>query len=199
MYNYLVTNCGASVTATPTGCPDPTGQLRAQGIGGPRPTSGYVPVGFMLDPRTTGYDTLDVRRPGTFEKDVEGTFVLAFADLVYDRDPRLHDQEPALFDSMDQSKTSETPSGGKQDVYAIENKLTVTRRITQVPAWLGVNALASLNARRNLLDGLPVWWRLRFHPQRCDVPVGCPGSQYGLRASIRERGLSQRRWCALDQ
>lgn len=148
MYNYLLANCGGSVTATPSGCPDPTGTLRAQGIGGPRPTSGFVPVGFMLDPRTVGYDTLDVRRPGTFEKEVEGTFLLAFADLVYDSNPDFTIKNQLFFDSMDQSKTSETPSGGKQDVYAIEEKLTITRRLTALPEWLAINSLASLNFRR---------------------------------------------------
>src|SRR5690606_13477696 len=42
MYDYLVANPEA----------DPTGLLRAQGVGGPLPVSGYVPVGMVLDPRT---------------------------------------------------------------------------------------------------------------------------------------------------
>jgi hypothetical protein len=48
---------------------------------------------------------------------------------------------------MDQYKLSEQPGGGKQDVHVMENKFTVTRRLTNVPGWLAVNTLASANVR----------------------------------------------------
>ena len=35
-----------------------------------------------------------------------------------------------FYDSMDQHKLSEQPGGGKQDVHVMENKFTVTRRLT---------------------------------------------------------------------
>ena len=69
MFNYLVSACGGR-TGTTASCPDPTGLLRAQGSGGPRPTSGFVPIGMVLDPRTVGYDTLDMRRNAAFEREV---------------------------------------------------------------------------------------------------------------------------------
>lgn len=153
MYNYLVDSCGGSATATPAGCADPTGLLRAQGIGGPLPTSGFVPVGFVLDPRTVGYDTLDLRRAGAFERELEGTFVLAFADLVYDVNPDFTIKNQLFFDSMDQFKVSQQPSGGKQDVYAIEDKVTVTRRVTKLPQWMRMNALGSINFRQTKSTG----------------------------------------------
>jgi iron complex outermembrane recepter protein len=153
MYNYLVTSCGGSATASPTGCADPTGLLRAQGIGGPRPTSGFVPVGFVLDPRTVGYDTLDLHRAGAFERELEGTFVLGFADLVYDANPDFTVKNQLFFDSMDQFKISQQPSGGKQDVYAFEDKVTVTRRLTKLPDWLRVNSLGSINFRETKSTG----------------------------------------------
>lgn len=153
MYNYLVASCGGSVTATPSGCADPTGLLRAQGVGGPSPTSGYVPVGFVLDPRTVSYDKLDLRRAGAFERDLEGEFLLGFADLIYDENPDFTIKNQLFFDSMDQYKLSEQPGGGKQDVYAFEEKLTVTKRLTALPGWLRVNSLASLNFRQTKSTG----------------------------------------------
>src|SRR5690606_41097987 len=54
LYDYLVAHPEA----------DPTGLLRAQGVGGPLPVSGYVPIGMALDPRTVGFDRLDPRRTG---------------------------------------------------------------------------------------------------------------------------------------
>ena len=38
-----------------------------------------------------------------------------------------------FYDSMDQYKLSEQPGGGKQDVHVMENKFTVTRRLTSTP------------------------------------------------------------------
>lgn len=153
MYNALVASCGGSATATPSGCADPTGLLRAQGIGGPTPTSGYVPASFALDPRTVSYDKLDLRRAGTLERELEADLILGFADLIYDDNPDFTVKNQLFFDSMDQYKLSETPSGGKQDVYAFEEKLTVTKRLTALPGWLKVNSLASLNFRQTKSTG----------------------------------------------
>lgn len=170
MYNYLVASCGGSTTAAPAGCADPTGLLRAQGIGGPRPTSGYVPVGFVLDPRTVGYDKLDARRAGAFERELEGTFVLAFADLVYDVNPDFTVKNQLFFDSMDQSKISRQPSGGKQDVYAVEDKITVTKRLTSAPEWLKLNTLGSINFRQTKSTGYR--YGGDFGSTRTDVMAG---------------------------
>ncbi|HEY0962038.1 MAG TPA: TonB-dependent receptor [Pseudomonadales bacterium] len=137
LYDYLQANPEA----------DPTGALRAQGIGGPVPSSGQLPVGFALDPRTVGYDTLDPRRSGAFEKELQADLLLFFADLVYDVDPDFTMKNQFFFDSMDQFKNSEQPGGGKQDVLVMENKFTVTKRMLDLPDWLAVNTLASLNYR----------------------------------------------------
>jgi hypothetical protein len=126
---------------------DPTGALRAQGAGGPLPSSGQVPVGFVLDPRTVGYDTLDPRRSGAFEKELQADLLLFYADLIYDVDSDFTMKNQFFFDSMDQFKNSEQPGGGKQDVMVAENKFTVTKRLSNVPDWLEVNSLASINYR----------------------------------------------------
>jgi iron complex outermembrane recepter protein len=137
MYDYLVAHPEA----------DPTGALRAQGVGGPRPTSGFVPVGMVLDPRTVGYDTLDLTHSDSFERDLEAKFLMGFVDLVNDVDENFTMKNQLFYDSMDQFKLSEQPGGGKQDVHVMENKFTVTRRLTGVPDWLAVNTLASANVR----------------------------------------------------
>jgi iron complex outermembrane receptor protein len=137
MYDYLVANPDA----------DPTGHLRAQGAGGPLPTSGFVPIGMVLDPRTVGYDTLNLRRADSFERDLEAKFLMGFVDLVNDADENFTLKNQFFYDSMDQYKLSEQPGGGKQDVHVMENKFTVTRRLPDLPEWLDINTLASANVR----------------------------------------------------
>jgi iron complex outermembrane recepter protein len=143
MYDYLVAHPEA----------DPTGLLRAQGPGGPLPTSGEVPLGFVLDPRDVGYDTLDLHRSAAFEKESQAQFVTAFFDLIYDTDPGFTIRNQLFFDRMDQHKNSNQPFAQQQEVYAIEDKLTVTRRLERLPSWLRVNSLASFNVRRTVSSG----------------------------------------------
>lgn len=143
MYDYLVANPEA----------DPTGLLRAQGVGGPLPNSGYVPVGFVLDPRTVGYDKLDERRGGAFERELQADLVLGFFDLVYDMDPNFTMKNQMFYDSMDQYKISEQPGGGKQDVEIFENKFTVTKRLMNLPQWMQMNTLGSVNYRHTEATG----------------------------------------------
>jgi iron complex outermembrane recepter protein len=143
MYDYLVAHPEA----------DPTGALRAQGAGGPLPRSGYVPIGLVLDPRTVGYDTLDLRRASAYEKELRAEFVTAFFDLVHDSNPDFTIKNQLFFDSMDQFKHSNQPFGQLQDVRVIEDKLTITKRLTGLPAWLHVNSLGSINVRNTVSKG----------------------------------------------
>ena len=153
LYNYLVTSCGPAPPPGANGCADPTGLLRAQGVGGPVPNSGYVPIGFALDPRTVGYDTLDLRRPGAFEREIEANFLVGFLDLIYDDDPSFTLKNQLFFDNMDQFKVSEQPSGGKQDVTVVADKLTATYRWRHLPTWLRMNSLGSLIVRSTRSSG----------------------------------------------
>ncbi|AOS45713.1 Ferripyoverdine receptor precursor [Lacunisphaera limnophila] len=137
MYDYLVANPAA----------DPTGLLRAQGVGSPLPTSAQLPIGFVLDPRTVGTATVDYSRASAYERDLEAEFIVGYIDLIYDRDPDFGFKNQLFFDSQDQYKVSNTPSGGKQDVYVIENKFTMTKRFTRLPDWVEVNSLVSANVR----------------------------------------------------
>jgi outer membrane receptor protein involved in Fe transport len=124
MFDYL--------TAHPEA--DPTGLLRAQGVGGPLPGSGQLPVGFGLDPRTVGTTSIDYRRANAYERELEAEFIVGYFDLIYDRDPDLTFKNQFFFDSQDQYKVSNTPSGGKQDVYVMEDKATLTKRFTNLPS-----------------------------------------------------------------
>ncbi|HEY0962039.1 MAG TPA: TonB-dependent receptor plug domain-containing protein [Pseudomonadales bacterium] len=132
---------------------DPTGLLRDQGAGGPLPASGIVPLGFALDPRTVGYARFDPRRAGAYERSVRADFLLGFFDLVHDSDPDFTLKNQLFFDSMDQAKLSEQPGGGKQDVRVFENKFTLTRRWRDVPPWLQVEGLVSINLRNTIASG----------------------------------------------
>ena len=146
LYDYLVVHPEA----------DPTGTLRAQGVGGPTPVSGYVPVGMFLDPRTVGYDSLDLNRATAFERDLQAQFWTAYYDLVYDTDPDFTVRNQLFYDSMDQYKVSNQPVSQKQWVYVWEDKLTVTKRFSQLPSWLRFESLASVNFRDTVADGYHV-------------------------------------------
>lgn len=131
---------------------DPTGRIRAAGaLGtGPLPISGSVPIGFALDPRTVGYTKLtdyQRRRASAHERELRAKFLTLFADLVYDRDPDFTMKNQLFFDSIDQYKKSNQPLYLTQDVWVAEEKFTVTKRLTELPSWLALNNLASINVR----------------------------------------------------
>jgi iron complex outermembrane recepter protein len=143
MYDYLVAHPEA----------DPTGALRAQGPGGPQPISGHVPVGMFLDPRTTGFDTLDERRATAFERELEARFLTLFCDLVYDTNPDFTIANQLFYDRMDQFKASDQPFAQDQRVYVIEDRLTATRRLARLPAGVHARVLAAVNYRKTVADG----------------------------------------------
>lgn len=154
LYDYLVASCGPAPPAGSNGCADPSGVMRAQGIGGPVPASGFVPLGFALDPRSTGYTSpIDPRRAGAFEREIEARYLVGFLDLIYDSDPNFTLKNQLFFDSMDQYKLSEQPSGGKQDVVVIADKLTATYQLPLRSDWMRINALGSIIARSTRSTG----------------------------------------------
>jgi outer membrane receptor protein involved in Fe transport len=141
MLNYLVAHPEA----------DPTGLLRAQGAGGPLPMSGQLPVGFVLDPRTVGYVQLNDeqrRRASAHERELSAQFLTFFADLVYDVNPDFTMKNQLFFDSIDQYKISNQPIYLQQKVWVLEDKFTLTKRLHDLPSWLKVNTLGSVNVRR---------------------------------------------------
>ena len=147
MYDYLVANPQH----------DPTGLLRAAGPGGPLPLSGYIPLGMMMDPLTIGYDTLDLHRAAAFEREQDAKIVTFFADLVHDRNDDMTVKNQFFFDYIDSYKLSDMGLYGPRDTYAIENKITLTKRLPAewLPRWMTVNSLASVNYRltNTVIDG----------------------------------------------
>jgi outer membrane receptor protein involved in Fe transport len=143
MYTYLAANPAA----------DPTGLLRAQGVGGPQPISGAVPVGMILDPRSITGTEFNSRRSAAFEKELKAEFITAFADLIYDRDPQFTLRNQLFFDAMHQYKSSNQPFSQVQDVHVLEDKLTVTYQLPRLPSFLRVNSLFTVNARTTVSEG----------------------------------------------
>lgn len=142
---------------------DPSGLLRAQGVGGPRPQSGYVPAGMALDPSTIGFTTLDLHRAAAFERELQANFLTLFADLVYDEDPDFTVKNQLFFDGMDQYKASNQPFSTTQTVFVIEDKFTITRRMHSLPSWLRANALLSLNYRDTVSRGRSLFGDFSTH------------------------------------
>ncbi|MDR3415312.1 MAG: TonB-dependent receptor plug domain-containing protein [Nevskia sp.] len=128
---------------------DPTGQLRVQGAGGPLPISGHLPAGFVLDPRTVGYTQVNWHRNGAFERRQDADVWLYYFDLIDDANPEFTTKNQVFLDNLTQTKDSYLPYGEFLDMHALEDKLTVTRRVPALllPAWLHVDGSGSLRYR----------------------------------------------------
>lgn len=132
---------------------DPAGTLRAQGIGGPVPLSGAVPVGMALDPRSVHYGTLDPHRSPAYERKLDALFATAYLDLIDDSDPGHTWRNQLFFDGMDQYKTSNQPFSQVQKVFVIEDKVTMTHRPDWQPGGLAISTLATANVRDTVSQG----------------------------------------------
>lgn len=132
---------------------DPGGWLRAQGIGGPVPISGQVPVGMVLSPATVSMGTFNTRRSTAFERDINARFFTAYADLINDDDPLHTVKNQLLMDYMDQYKSSNQPYSQEQRVLVVEDKLTMTRQLQMAPHWLHANLLLTANLRDTVSSG----------------------------------------------
>jgi iron complex outermembrane recepter protein len=143
MYDYLVAHPEA----------DRTGLLRAAGPGGPLPISGAVPAGMTLDPASVHYSRLNPRHSAAYERDSQARFLTAYLDLAYDQDPDFTVRNQLFFDSMNQYKLSDQPLWQIQNVSVLEDKLTLTRRLGNLPTWLRVNSLFSVNLRNTVSSG----------------------------------------------
>jgi iron complex outermembrane receptor protein len=138
----------AYLNANPTA--DPTGLVRAAGaLGtGPQPSSGQVPIGMALDPRTTGYATLDLHRAAAYEREQHAEMTTAYIDLINDSNPDFTYKNQLFFDQLDQFKISQQPGCCKLRSNVVEDKFTITKQLSQyMPGWLRVNSLASANVR----------------------------------------------------
>lgn len=143
MLNYLnspegllVANCAAADV------------MRSMPAGGPVPTSGQLPVGFVLNPCTVGTTEVDPRR-GPYEQEQDAQLMLVFMDMVYDTNPDFTVKNQFLYDRLESFKNSHLPYGERQSIWRWEDKITVTKKIPgeKLPDWLSINSLASVNHR----------------------------------------------------
>lgn len=118
---------------------------------GPTPISGAVPNAFFLNPCTVHYTQLSDgqrQRATAHERELHAVLGYAYIDLIYDENPDFTMKNQIFFDTIDQSKESNQPLWLNQDVTVFENKFTLTKRLTNLPHWLNLNALGSVNVRR---------------------------------------------------
>lgn len=140
LYDYIIAN----------DLNDPTSQLLlSQGVGGVLPASGYIPIGFALNPTQTGYTDVNFRRNGSYEQLQDAKLGLVYFDLIYDINPDFTLKSQFFYDRLDSFKNSQLPYGEKQDIRVWEEKVTATLRIPddKLPDWLRINSLASVNYR----------------------------------------------------
>ena len=123
--------------------------MRSMPAGGPLPTSGQLPVGFVLNPCTVATVPLDYRGNGSYEHEQNADQRLAYIDFIADKDPNFSMKYQILYDNIDSFKDSYLPYGENQYIQSIENKFTVTKRVSEehLPDWVRINMLGSLNYR----------------------------------------------------
>jgi outer membrane receptor protein involved in Fe transport len=123
--------------------------MRTMPAGGPLPLSGQLPVGMVLDPCTVEYAPVDWRSNGAFEREQNAKQRLAFIDLINDKNPDFTMKNQFLYDNINSFKDSWQPYGENQYIKAMEEKFTVTKRVSDenLPDWVRINMLGSINYR----------------------------------------------------
>jgi outer membrane receptor protein involved in Fe transport len=118
---------------------------------GPLPISGAVPNAFFLNPCTVSYTQLtdsQRRRATAHERELHAVLAYGYFDLIYDENPDFTAKNQVFYDTISQYKISNQPLWLNQDVSVLEDKFTITKKINNLPSWLTVNSLASVNVRR---------------------------------------------------
>jgi outer membrane receptor protein involved in Fe transport len=159
MHDYLNFGPGKSLNCNAANI------MRGLPVGGPKPISGYLPVGFVLDPCTVGTTKVDYHRDGAWEREQNARLATGFVDLLWDIAPGTSVKNQLFYDLLDSFKDSYLPYGETQNIHLFEDKVTGIHRIPEssLPSWLGINSLSSINYRRttgNIVDGGGDWdWR----------------------------------------
>ncbi|HEY4214987.1 MAG TPA: TonB-dependent receptor [Steroidobacteraceae bacterium] len=144
MHDYLVAHPQVNCRAAQV--------MRAMPVGGPLPISGYLPVGFALNPCTVQTQQVDWRRDGSWEREQYAKLGTGYADLVYDVNPSFTVKNQFFYDTLVSSKDSYLPYGEDQDIHVFEDKITATHQVPPdwLPAWMSINSLGSINYRRTV-------------------------------------------------
>lgn len=142
MHDYLVAHPGINCRAAQV--------MRAMPVGGPKPISGYLPVGFVLDPCTVSTQHVDWRRNGSWEREQNAKLGTGFADLIWDVNPNFTVKNQFFYDMLNSYKDSYLPYGEDQNIHVFEDKITATHELPAqyLPGWLKINTLGSINYRR---------------------------------------------------
>jgi outer membrane receptor protein involved in Fe transport len=142
MHDYLVAHPDINCRAAQV--------MRTMPVGGPLPISGYLPVGFALNPCTVTVQQVDWRRDGSWEREQYARLGTGYADLILDTDPSFTLKNQFFYDTLNSYKDSFLPYGEDQDIHVFEDKITATHQLSFLPGWLKVNSLASVNYRRTV-------------------------------------------------
>jgi hypothetical protein len=124
--------------------------MRAMPAGGPLPLSGFLPVGFVLNPCTVSVTQVNWRGNGSYEREQNANQKLGYFDLVYDVNPNFTVKNQLFYDNIDSFKDSWLPYGENQYIKTVEDKITLTKKVPEswLPDWATINSLGSLNYRR---------------------------------------------------
>ncbi len=107
-----------------------------------------LPQGFVQDPNTVAPKKIDYSHVA-LEKELLAKLGLVYLDFIHDKNPDAKIKNQILFDSQDQFKDSELPFYQKQDVFVVEDKITLEYRLPEenLPDWLSINSISSVNLR----------------------------------------------------
>ena len=122
-----------------------------------------------------------LRGNGAFEREQNADQRLAYVDFIADQDPDFTMKHQILYDNINSFKDSFLPYGENQYIKSIENKFTVTKRVSDdnLPEWVRVNMLGSLNYRQSVGLDQELGRRLRL----------APGHQLQRRLSLSEHDV----------
>ncbi len=111
-----------------------------------------IPRGLVLDPNTVHRQRMDFSAV-SLEKELRAKLGLVYLDFVNDQNPDFALKNQFFADSMDQFKDSEEPYYQKLDQYVVEDKFTIQKRFSNVPNWMTLNTITSVNVRNSRTGG----------------------------------------------
>ncbi len=154
-YAYVAnTPVGQAILASPTAAVE---LWNASGTARTGDTT--VPVGFFLDPTTVGYSPRDWSLVA-IEEEADGHTFTGYFDIIDDGDPDATMKNQLFYDYQKQRKESQLPFNQRQEITAVENKFTITRKkdrlpfANKLPEWVNLDMLASANIRYTDAGGI---------------------------------------------